>query len=1137
MDKKEFRKLIAKHKNPYDLIFAAKNQTPIELITDLYASFKKISYVSRYLEGNLFPNNLNEFNSSTSNHFVNFEKELVWLTAILKDHSKEINSFNYYRALYNNLLFQSDFEKAFEVLQKIEQEIGLSIWLIENKIKLLQKTEGISKHKRYLQEIIQNENVSEIARVILHFKSMCVEEIFSSEKYEQELQNYIDKLFENHPNAVGRSYFLDKLSLTIPKYENEPFKLKIDKTFPLVDRYIELTKYLFALSEKNILSDKCLDLIVENLSNINEDPYVAFLSKSKSENLSDKDKKVIEILDLYSSGDYPSVIKYALDFIAHNPTYIELFDPFLKACIYLGEPIEINPGNLLGNILHTIRDVYVDKSNLLTRIQPLIKICYENSLEVWAWKLYSFINNLIEPANANLNYQLCRIGFKNFLLPKAQIFKEIYSEEEISTIISSLEKNAPNSSTLKLHTVFSKADIASLKSLNFPKDRELKYLGAIQYSLKNYSDTIQSYEQLLTITNEIHYFEIYSVLAKCYLQILDFNKLSKIISNHYLKDISIVSKEDFEIIINLLDEQTYDKSLIDIPILYYYYSKNISHNKDYLLTDIYEDFLYAQGLSKPSELDISKSLDFNSKSKLSFFLEKICSMDTMSKSIEFNNISEVEEERIKICNLLKQINPTNDDDYDKEIQEITRKMTLKQITRVIDSNKIYVDENGIKRNLLKKIAEDFTRFKSIKGFDNEKLEQYISLNNFSNAKFVPIFINEKWGTFVKLVKEIRNEFVYSKNYGLNGYLSVNIRHGTLIGHLRRELEREHLITQIDSISETYIPNTYWLEKIITNDIEKEIIQEKMNIFSESYDSKIAQLKDQYIQIKTEDNLDSLGLFDYSLYISILRSLYYEVIRIDDLSLEKFIDFIISHLWDITEKNLSEIRVFLNSEFRSHINSYFEELLFNLDSMPKSVNLLELTNKIVEVKTQTNREIDILISWFTKNKDYEIENFVLALPIEIAYKSSKNMNINITSEIKIINNSSQEFKFQGKYLNPLVTLFTNLFDNAMKRSGFGSLDIYIEFKIINYELFIKVTNKVNLEKVPLEERIKKIEESKSKLKLESKSIDFISTEGGSGLPKLLKLTKIDLACDGSLDFNIFDDIFQVDLKIHIQRLLV
>ncbi|MGK4151936.1 tetratricopeptide repeat protein [Kurthia gibsonii] len=1131
MDKKTYKKLLAKHKNPYDLIFLTKHQTSIESITDLYNSLKNIPNISRYLEGNLFPKRLEQLNSSTSKHFVNLEKELVWLTAILKSNSKIISSFNNYRTQYNDLLFNSDFEKAFEVLQKIENEVGLSMWLIENKIKLLQKIEGISKHKKYLYEIIGNDDVSEIVKIILHFKSMCFEEIFSSEKYEQELQTYIDKLFVDTPDAAGRSYLLDKLSLTIPNYEHEQFKIQMDKSLPLIDRYNELTKILFTLSEKKILSDHSLNLIVDNLSSINGDSYINFLSKKNSESLSDVDKKAIEILDLYSSGDYSNAIDLSISFISHYPTYIEIYDPFLKSCIYLDKQIEISKENLLGTILHTLHEVYEDKSNLSTKVQPLIKICYENNLEVWAWKLYSFITNLIEPANLNYN-QVCRIGFKNFLLPKAQILKNIYSLEDALTILSILERNVPNSSTLKLQSVFLKSDVETLKSLNLPKDRELKYLGAIQYSSQKYYDAIESYEQLITITHPIHHFEIYCILTKCYLNVLDFDRLSKIVSNHYLKDISLVSKDDYTKLINLLDEQTYDKSIIDIPILYYYYSKNISNDKDYLLTDIYEDFLYAHDLSKPSELDIVNFGDSNLK--IAFFLEKICSVDTISKSIEFRNISEVEEERIKICNILKQLNPSNKENYDSEIQEITSKMTLKQITRVIDSNKIYVDENGIKSNLQKKIGEDFSRFISFKSLDNEKLEQFIALKNFSNVR---LFTNEKWATFVNLVKEIRNEFVYSKNFGLNGYLSVNIRHGTLIGHLRRELEKEHLITQIDSNSGIYIPNTYWLEKIVANEHHKNLIQDKLDIFSNSYDTKIAQLKDEYIQIKTESNRDSLGLFDFSLYSSILRSLFYEVLFIEDLSLNKFIDIIISHLWDITEKNLIRIKKFLNSEFRSHINSYFEELLYNLSSLPKFNNLVELTNKIIEVKTQTNREIDILISWFTKNKDNEVDNFKLAVPIEIAYKSSKNMNINITSQIDINDIEGSTIKFQGKYLNPLVSLFTNLFDNAMKRSGFEFLEIYVEFKIIDFELNIKVTNKVNLDKISLEERIKKIEESKVKLNLDNKTIDFISTEGGSGLPKLLKLIKVDLACDGNLDFNIYDDIFQVDLKIDIQRLLV
>jgi len=52
-----------------------------------------------------------------------------------------------------------------------------------------------------------------------------------------------------------------------------------------------------------------------------------------------------------------------------------------------------------------------------------------------------------------------------------------------------------------------------------------------------------------------------------------------------------------------------------------------------------------------------------------------------------------------------------------------------------------------------------------------------------------------------------HEFALHPEHGLDAYLSLRIRHGTLSGHLRGPVEREHLVIRRDAAGR-YRPSDY-----------------------------------------------------------------------------------------------------------------------------------------------------------------------------------------------------------------------------------------------------------------------------------------------------------------------------------------
>ncbi len=111
-----------------------------------------------------------------------------------------------------------------------------------------------------------------------------------------------------------------------------------------------------------------------------------------------------------------------------------------------------------------------------------------------------------------------------------------------------------------------------------------------------------------------------------------------------------------------------------------------------------------------------------------------------------------------------------------------------------------------------------------------------------------------------MVSLVLTEFPLSTTHGLDCYLSMRVRHGTLSGQLRSPLEEQHLITQRESGSQEYKPNEYWPNRLPEVSPERRSkVEERLSTFSKSYDDFIDRIANKLIQIRSKDKPE--GLFD------------------------------------------------------------------------------------------------------------------------------------------------------------------------------------------------------------------------------------------------------------------------------------
>ena len=149
------------------------------------------------------------------------------------------------------------------------------------------------------------------------------------------------------------------------------------------------------------------------------------------------------------------------------------------------------------------------------------------------------------------------------------------------------------------------------------------------------------------------------------------------------------------------------------------------------------------------------------------------------------------EERQAICRHLVELDPQLVNVYHEELRTLLRRSMLQKRMREVEQRKIYVDVDSFKRHVRSLFKESYARYQDLlREHPDEIMEpSYQLLSTIRNL------VSPEYGLSVELhlpdtpaadlhpreiVRGMRDEFVTSSEHGLDKYLSVRIRHGTLV---------------------------------------------------------------------------------------------------------------------------------------------------------------------------------------------------------------------------------------------------------------------------------------------------------------------------------------------------------------------
>lgn len=1061
-------------------------------------------------------------------------KEISWITKFLVDYNTELTFFVELEREYNQHFLLGNYARAREIVDEIDIKISNSVWSMQQKLFLAEAERGFVGNKDLLSQFLSS-NLSTITNFNVHYTSIRAERNISASQYEVFVDNYIKMVgIDLQDYVYFKVDFFRKFD-----YDNPEFMLYVDGRLSIIDRFItfkQLAKIKFS-EKKSDFTSPIWKSSVLRVANAVKDPELNILCNllGQFQEVSSLDEEFLALTDAYTLSQYSLVIQIAERLIPQDPNSFHAILLYVKSNINLSlVPSKFGKEDcVLDQVVYLLFHL-LSKDNTFNQESyfDMFKLIHQLGNQPLAVGLFQVLNEELPyrfPSYGEIDF------FKFYVANSRQSNPAFYQYLEKRSQLAYLDrfrKSGENHATISL--IDGLNDPLNMARLSEFTIRELKYHAIVLKNKLMLKEALRVYEHIFSskefISTQGSLHLVLDILIgkfNCLIQMDSIGSALELavdsVTKHPHFKMRFFNPALLKIVIDTEDERL--QGNICLPIYLAYYKESI---ESYDLYVSYDNYISILGYEKPRDL-IQSYEDYDQRDL--GFLMSVCTHDVLHSSPEFENQEELDLERLEICNFL--LDKVDDHlEIESEISDLLRKILVRKGIKQINYSKIYVDVTSLKEGLQKELRENFNRNIEIAALPIDQLNKIVDSvgkmlvyyvdnpedpNDFTQEDLenVKLTSYSRFLHFQEAFLKVRDRFIFDKDHGLDTYLSMRIRHGTLLGQIRSVFETNHLITVRDEIENAYIPNDFWLSRMSELDNEdNEILNEAFNNFSKAIDKIAETLKLQTIQIITEMNNGTNGLFDFSYDRNQLLKLF--SVRFGSIKeYDLFIEEVIQELWRRTETCLSSIKLYLNNQLISKIESVFDELETNVNSINikgssvLSITLQELISTITNCRTAIVVEIGNISEWFNRSNKKIIEEFDFSVLAESSVNTLQTINP-LFKDANIRYDIDCYLRFDGDLFPYFTDILYYLLDNAIKHSRLASEELWISIDVKQEGDQITITVKNNIISDPtyltqVEERILATRE---KIKADV-TYERINKEGGTGVPKIKKTLKHDL----------------------------
>jgi tetratricopeptide (TPR) repeat protein len=1050
----------------------------------------------------------------TAPYSGSLETEVIWAAEYIRLFSDQIDSMLQGQQAFVRAMLLGQYARAQEHLDAIRAQHGISLWWISGAFLVADAIGGLAANRAALQSVLAAKNpfVSPIAS----FFSQRAEARLSPGNYDAE----VTQLCRRHPQTAEYAPALFHFQFetnfhAVPRFGDLAALLHRQSLNAVFDRYRTLVRCLQVLASTDTQGARALlSTTLPSLAPVTRDPRLEILASvatpSSPIRRTSLNRALYSILDGYTRGLYDKVLAEASTLLAAHPDVFELYELAAKAALYSDSapPIPFPESSLAALLLRAVHDVLEKNERTAAAVALLRKTAYQLDGSHFADHVFGFVLEH-DPGPSPLRPSAFAALNSSCVTPR---LAQLFNAPDALALLRQLGRSSRHNEAVRLFSALHEG--ADLEPLALPPHRKLKYRGHALLRQRNFGTAAAVFEELRELS-PTPLVELAAVagLFEAYADADRLSDCAHMLVDAYLTRPHLLSGLPLDRLFSPLAPPPPDVAKdISWPILHSIYlaHRAVDRRAERLYAS-YEAFLSAHGCDRPSSLGAHR--DQFDRARFIFFLRHVCVPEVMDFSVAFASSEELRGERIQICQLLLALDPPHTDAYSQEIARLTQEGQIQRALRHLDQRKIFIDTAGILRSLDRGFRERFERFLEYSQL-GQPLRETVGLSgSLDSGNTVLLISDAAIEQLTELFEELLNRFISSNEYGLDSYLSVRIRHGTLSGQLRGPFEREHLITRKSGSAGEYERNRFWGERILG--LYGTETQRKCDAafaaFSSAVDSLIDRARSEWLQIRGPAN-DNKGLFDFTYAGTQLGEVFARLFTVR--SFEAFVQTVFTELWDRTRRNLEDVRTKFRQDLLGELTAALDNLLASLTAAAPDIPHTELAEAARRCRTAIQTEIETIVEWFRSADEQGLADFDPGLLLETASEVIRNCFPLCPFHLE--SNFDESIRFLGHTFAPFSDLLFILLENAVRHSGLPSVAPVARIERVAETVVITISSSFasSVDTATLLE----VATVLSGLKDRGAS-KIVRSEGGSGHHKLHKIIRHDLARHSDYDVQV------------------
>lgn len=1077
------------------------------------------------IEGVLYPKTLDELckKPSTFFHPDSTIEEINWILSYLRGHWKNLSWFAEKKIEFENEFLQGRYTACHELVDEIKGKLGVSLWYYEAKCLIYEYEDKAQQGMSFISETLLSckDNNNYILSLLYNLYERCQKKL-SPYKYDEDL-NALYKRNRTDLHEDYYKYILFRLNY-FNQYNSTDLSLPImfESLSALVDRYLVLVS---VIKSAIIREPENKDFISKGLYLYNKTkdlsllPIVSLLGKCVE---CYYNAQYVKMLDSYYSGEYDNCKHYAIEIIKSNPACC--FDAIVfysRSLIYLKEDYKIpytdNPKALLNDISQCVYNVltYSKAEENLYTLYQINKNTYSFAIAPGLDSFYKIESNEQSDKRMKLMGLMCY----------DPIFSRMW--DDLDDAIDYIKRNTKGEfKSVSAEVWERRIRNENVDNLSLPLHIAEPINAEHYYKEENYKEAFKHAEILYNSAKE--YVPIrQTAVAKMVDCLFKDGKVQQAINlyvDYYVKDVASVSKVDTQSVILYLQDNLYEgvRRNIDLLIFVALTCKD-SVDKSFILLE----FCELNNINRPSEIAEVLDVETLGKERIELLYSLLNNDEILKHYSIIDSFKERLTERKKLLQYNISLNSPNKETYQIQLKKVDDALLVYNLSKNMDESKIYANEDAIINYKLSEIDGLFTRYRLlVDTVVSQRKSIYVV--NFSGSSFfdnqkgyeeennthISINSNGLYEVFNDLYSVIKEQFLNS-DYGLVAYLSTRVRHGELESMLRPELGQRNLILQIKN--NVYQDDAYWRTTYNLSYLEFNIVNNALKTFSEEFDDAVTYLIKQKLQIyDKKEKPNGLFVFDVNEEESAYKAMELGLtLKVSGGDKTSFCQQMFKWLWEMTEHSLKDIRHYIDNEFTETIQSSINTFENTIkEGLPDGYGRTELLSRIRAATEALNLKIQKVSRWFNISQA-KLEDVDFKMISHQVYNTMRLSNIGCETDDRL-SIKGETFMIKSIYVMHYADILRNIISNMFKHGVDSvdgkrhlSLNITIEDEIVKLDFTNDTSEDPNV--------LNQIFENKLK--------DTASAfgEGGSGIAKVNKILKHDLACkENSLSMHATDE---------------